>query len=302
MPRARLIHTADGTNAGSFGVREWSMIGFLALVWGASFLLIAIGLEAFTPGMVALLRLVVAVATLSLIPAARTRVERADLPQIAVVAVAGNAGPALLFAYAEQTVDSSVAGMLNASVPLMTAVIALALGVRSLRTVHVVGLVLGLVGVVVLSLPSTTGADASIGGVLLALMAILGYAITNNVLVPLQQKYGGLPVILRAQIMSVAFAAPFGLAGLSANRFAWGPFLAVVFLGAVGTGLARSVQATMAGTVGAPRASIIGYLVPIVAIVLGVTFRDETFDPFEAVGFATVLVSAFLVTRAVRSS
>lgn len=209
--------------------------------------------------MVALLRLVVAVATLSLIPAARRHVERSDLPQIAIVAVAGNAGPALLFAYAEQTVDSSVAGMLNASVPLMTAVIAFTLGVRSLRSVHVAGLVLGLVGVVVLSLPSTTGADPSIGGVLLALLAILGYAITGNVLVPLQQKYGGLPVVLRAQMMSVVVAAPFGLVGLSDNRFAWGPFAAVLFLGAVGTGLARSVQATMAGTVGAPRASIIGY-------------------------------------------
>lgn len=82
----------------------------------------------------------------------------------------------------------------------------------------------------------------------------------------------------------------------------WGPFAAVLFLGAGGTGLPRSLQATMAGTVGAPRASIIGYLVPIVAVVLGVTFRDETFEVLEAIGFATVLVSAFLVTRAVRRS
>jgi drug/metabolite transporter (DMT)-like permease len=59
------------------------------------------------------------------------------------------------------------------------------------------------------------------------------------------------------------------------------------------------VQATMAGRVGAPRASIIGYLVPIVAIVLGVVFRAETLDLLEAVGFVAVLISAFLVTRAV---
>ena len=79
-----------------------------------------------------------------------------------------------------------------------------------------------------------------------------------------------------------------------------GPLIAVLVLGGLGTGIARVVQATMAGRVGAPRASIIGYLVPIVAVVLGVVFRNETLDLLEAIGFAAVLVSAYLVTRAVR--
>ena len=88
---------------------------------------------------------------------------------------------------------------------------------------------------------------------------------------------------------------------LEENRFALGSFVAVVVLGGVGTGIARTVQATIAGRMGAPRASIIGYLVPIVAIVLGVLFRDDVLEPLELAGFAVVLVSAFLVSRAVRS-
>ncbi len=92
------------------------MSGYLALVWGSSFFLIAVGLEAFTPGVVAWGRLVVAVVALSLIPAARKRIDRSDLPAVTIVAIAGNAGPALLFAYAEQTLESAVAGMLNAAV------------------------------------------------------------------------------------------------------------------------------------------------------------------------------------------
>ncbi len=276
------------------------MLGYLALVWGASFLFIAIGLEAFTPGMVAWLRLIVAVVVLSAFRAARAAVERSDWPAIAVVAVAGNAGPALLFAFAEQTVESSVAGMLNAAVPLFTAIIAFSLGVRSLRRVQAAGLLFGLAGVIALSLPSSTGVGSSPAGVAMVLTAVLGYALTGNVVVPLQQKYGALPVIFRAQLLSVALVAPFGLTGLSTNRLEPGPLIAVLVLGGFGTGIARAVQATMAGRVGAPRASIIGYLVPIVAIVLGVVFRSETLDLLEAMGFAAVLASAYLVTRAVR--
>lgn len=298
--RAPLIKTAEGTNAGSFGVSEWSMLGFLAVVWGSSFLLIAIGLEGFTPGMVAWLRLIVAVLVLSLVPAVRSRVDRSDWPAIAIVTVAGNAGPALLFAFAEQTVESSVAGMLNAAVPLTTAGIAFSLGLRTLKPVHLAGLFIGLAGVVMLSLPSISGEGSALGGVLMVLLAVVGYALTTNVLVPLQQKYGALPVIYRAQLLGVVLVTPFGLSNLSDNTLAVGPIVAVVVLGALGTGVARAVQATMAGQVGGPRASIIGYLVPIVAIILGVAFRDETLDPLELAGFGAVLISAYLVTRAVK--
>lgn len=275
------------------------MLGFLAVVWGSSFLLIAIGLEAFTPGMVAWLRLAIAVLVLSAIPAVRSRVERSDWPAIAIVSIAGNAGPALLFAFAEQTVESSLAGMLNAAVPLATAVIAFSLGVRTLKRVHVIGLLLGLVGVAMLSLPNATGAGSALSGVLMILLAVAGYALTGNVLVPLQQKYGALPVVYRAQLLGVVLVAPFGLSHFSRNSIQLGPLIAVIALGGLGTGIARVVQATMAGRVGAPRASIIGYLVPFVAIVLGVAFRSETIQPLEVAGFLAVLVSAFLVTRSV---
>lgn len=299
--RGPLIRTADGSKSGSFGAAEWSMLGFLAVVWGASFLLIAIGLDAFTPGMVAWLRLIVAVLVLSALPAVRRSIDRSDWSAIAVVSIAGNAGPALLFAYAEQSIESSLAGMLNAAVPLATASIAFVLGMRSLKRVHVFGLGLGFAGVVMLGLPSSTGSGSAATGVFLVLLAVAGYALTGNVLVPLQQKYGALPVIYRAQALGVLLVAPFGLADLGDNRFTLGSFVAVVALGGVGTGIARSVQATVAGRMGAPRASIIGYLVPLVAMVLGVVFRDEVLEPLELAGFAVVSVSAFLVSRAVRS-
>ncbi len=153
-----------------------------------------------------------------------------------------------------------------------------------------------------LSLPSMSGVGGSPRGVLLVILAVLGYSVTGNVLVPLAQKYGALPVILRAQMISVLAVTPFALVDFSSNRISLWPVLAVVVLGALGTGVARSVQATMSGRVGAPRASVIGYLVPIVAIILGVAFRNETLEWLESIGLVAVLVSAYLVTRAVQSA
>lgn len=300
--RNRVIETAEGTNPASFHSLDWGMLGFNTLVWGASFLFIAISLEGFTPGMLAWLRIALGAAILALFPMARRRIHRRDWGGIAIVSIAGNAGPAVLFALAEQTVESSVAGMLNAAVPLATAAIAFALGLRSLRPIHLTGLVGGLVGVVLLSLPSVTGERPAVAGVLMVLLAVAGYALTSNVVVPLVHRYGAMAVIMQAQVLGVVLLAPYGLWNLGANQPSMGPILALTTLGLLGTGVARVVQARLAGRVGGPRASIVGYLVPVVALILGVAFRNEVVDPLEVIGLGTVLVSALLVTRAVRTA
>jgi drug/metabolite transporter (DMT)-like permease len=201
---------------------------------------------------------------------------------------------------AEQTVESSVAGMLTAVVPLATAGVAFALGQRSLRPVHVVGLVGGLIGVILLGLPSVTGARPAILGVAMVLLAVLGYALNGNVLVPLAQKYGGIRVIFHAQLIGVVLLAPFGLHSLGSNQLETGPILALLSLGILSTGASRVVHASMGSRVGAPRASIVGYLLPVVALILGVVFRGDTVSPSEVAGLVVVLGSALLVTRAVQ--
>jgi drug/metabolite transporter (DMT)-like permease len=299
MPADRTprLRTAAGSNTGAFAPSDWTLLATVSLIWGSSFLWIAIGLESLAPGVVAWSRLVLGVAVLATLRPSRRRVERSDLPMIAVVAVAGNAGPALLFAIAEQTVESSLAGMLNSSVPLFTLLIAYLLGMRSFRAIYGVGLVLGFAGVVLLGWPNVTGADAAAGGVALVMLAVVGYSLTSNVLVPLVQKYGGMAVILRAQAIGAILLTPVAAFGLGSSAFAWRPVLAVVVLGIFGTGLARSMQATLVGRVGAPRASIVGYLVPVFAAVLGVAVLDESIGWLEIVGLALVLVGATLVSR-----
>ena len=104
----------------------------------------------------------------------------------------------------------------------------------------------------------------------------------------------------RAMIASSVLLAPWGLWGLTRSEFAWGPAIAIVILGIFGTGIARSLFANLNGRVGAPRSSLVGYLVPVVAIVLGVTVRNESVGVTELVGTALILVGAALISRGSR--
>jgi drug/metabolite transporter (DMT)-like permease len=101
-------------------------------------------------------------------------------------------------------------------------------------------------------------------------------------------------------VISSVLLAPWGLWGLTRSTFEWRPALAIVLLGVFGTGIARSLFATLNGRVGAPRSSLVGYLVPIVAIVLGVLIRHESVGALELIGTALILCGAALLSRGSR--
>lgn len=151
-----------------------------------------------------------------------------------------------------------------------------------------------------MTLPSLRGTQADPVGVGLVLLAVLGYGISGNLLVPLQQRYGGLAVTMWALILSSFMLFPFAIASLGRSEFAVSSLIAVVILGVVGTGVVRALGATLAGRVGAPRMSTTAYLIPVFAIILGVVFRGEVVLPIAIAGVAVVLVGAYTATRAVR--
>jgi drug/metabolite transporter (DMT)-like permease len=90
---------------------------------------------------------------------------------------------------------------------------------------------------------------------------------------------------------------PFGLIGLAESTFSWASFLAVAAVGVLGTGLAFVLMGTLTGSVGATRSSFLTYLIPVVALVLGVVFRDEVVSPIAIVGVLLVIVGAVLASR-----
>ncbi|MCL1601079.1 MAG: DMT family transporter [Actinomycetia bacterium] len=291
--------TNVGSRTGAYGASEWGLTLVIGIIWGSAFLWIAVGVDHFSPGVVAFGRVALGAGALAMFSRARRRIDRADWSRVFVVAVVGNAAPALLYSTAETSLDSAVAGMVTAGVPIVSLVIAAVLLRQLPGRAQAIGITLGFVGIFMMTLPSLRGTHADPVGVGLVLLAVIGYGISGNLLVPLQQRYGGLAVTMWALVLSSFMLFPFAIATAGESDFAMSSLVAVVILGVVGTGIVRALGATLAGRVGAPRMSTTAYLIPVFAIVLGVVFRDEVVLPVAIVGVVVVLVGAFVATRAV---
>lgn len=303
--RPKLLTSGTGTNAGAFGTTEWSLLTVIATIWGASFVLMEIGLTTFAPGLVTLLRVGLGALALSLVPRARrTRFAREDLPRVALLGVIWMGIPLLLFPVAQQWIDSSVAGMMNGAVPLTVAAWSVVLLRRLPGRIQLVGLAVGFLGMVAISLPelpldrlAASGSAQTALGTGLVLVAMVLYGLSANLAVPLQQRYGSLATLFRAQLAALVVILPFGLWGLTNSTFAWGPALAMIPLGVLGTGLAFVLMATLVGRVGGPRGAVALYVVPVVAMVLGVVALGEEIHPLALVGMALVLLGAWITSR-----
>jgi drug/metabolite transporter (DMT)-like permease len=276
---------------------DWGLLAGAALTWGSSFLFIDIGVDHFEPGLVALLRIVFGALTLAVIPAARRSVRREDWPAIVVLGVIWMAVPFLLFPYAQERIDSSLAGMINAAAPLFGAVVAAGIARALPSRARVVGLLVGFLGVVAIMGPELDGAEASGLGVGLVLLATILYGFSFNITGPLQQRNGALPVIWRAQLVALVVDLPLGIVAVGGSEFAWDSLLSCVALGAAGTALAYVWFSVLVGRVGATRGSITLYFVPAVAIVLGAVVRDETIALTAIGGTVLVMAGAYVVSR-----
>lgn len=272
-------------------------VAVVALAWGSSFFWIAIALRAFDPQVIAFARVALGATALGLSATARTPVPRAAWPRIAVVGVVGNALPALLFATAQEHVASSVAGMINAVTPLAVLALGAVMFARPPTRREVVGLTVGFVGAVTMATASIGGASADARGVALLFAAVLCYGVANNVVVELQRSHGAQPVIARALLVASLVLAPVGADGLASTAAGWETWSAVAILGVVGTGLARSLSASLAGRRGASRAAIVTYLAPVVAMTLGVSALGEDIGAGSVLGVTLVLGAAAIVSR-----
>jgi drug/metabolite transporter (DMT)-like permease len=284
----------------AFAAQDWAWLITVAAIWGSSYLLIAIGVDHFQPALVAFLRLSFGVAVLAMIPAARRAVPLSEWPTIAILGIVWLAVPFLLFSIAQQSIDSSLAGMLNAAAPLFVALVgALAFGQRpGLR--QQLGLLVGFAGVVVISWPAIVGAHASVLGVALVLLATVCYGFAGNMASPLQVRNGALPVVFRAGLVALAVMTPLGLRSIPASTFAWSSLLAVAALGVFGTAVAFVGFTTLIGRVGAARGSVTIYFLPLVAMVLGAVVRHESIAVLSIAGTGLVLAGAYLASRAER--
>jgi len=288
----------QATSVANTAAADWLLLVVPGVIWGASFLFIAEGLRAMGPNGVTFARILVGFATLAFFPAARRPVPRAAWTGVAWLGLLWLAFPLSMFPFAEQRVSSALTGMLNGATPLFTALVASVLARRAPSRGVAVGLGVGLGGAALVALPTIHEGRSSLDGVILILLALVSYGVALNLARALQQRHGALPVIWRAQAIALALTAPFGLKELLAARFMPAPLLSLLALGALGTGMAYVLMAVGAGRLGSTRASATTFLIPPVALLLGVVVRHEHVAWLSVVGGTVCVAGAWLIRRA----
>lgn len=276
-------------------------LALLALVWGSSFLWIKLGISGFSPIEVTLGRLALGTALLFPVVALRREVVPRSWRvwrHIIVAALFGNAAPYLLFALAEQTVNSSTAGIINATTPLWTAVLALA--VRHQKSVSIrqaAGLIIGFGGALLIIAPWHTTSGVISAGAAECVGAAVSYAIAFIYMDRFLARQGISPITLSAcQLLaaSLMLVAAMGVSGASAPHSSADSVAGIAILGIFGTGVAYVLNYQIIGTEGATIASTVTYLLPVVAIVLGVLVLSENLTAAALAGIALVLAGVAL--------
>ncbi|MEW1906016.1 DMT family transporter [Streptomyces sp. NPDC086147] len=275
-------------------------MGVLALLWGSGFLWIKISLnEGLTPGWITFVRCLLGAAVLlALAHGAGQRLprDRGTWGRLVVAAFFCNALPFLLFSVGEQTVDSGVAGVLNATTPLWSLLIGLGLGTeRPFRALRLGGLVLGFAGVLLIFAPWSAGSGLLSGGALALLGASASYAVAFAYMARRLTGRGTAPLALSAAqlLTATALSAPVPAAGGPA-AVTWTGVCAVVVLGVLATGVTFHLNYRMIAEEGPTSAATVGYLLPVVSVALGALVLDEPLTARVVTGMAVVLLGVGL--------
>ncbi|MBC8166613.1 MAG: DMT family transporter [Bryobacteraceae bacterium] len=277
---------------------DWLLLIIPGLIWGASFLFIAEGLRSIGPNGVCFVRILFGFATLALFQSSRKPVARADWGSVAWLGLLWFAFPLSMFPLAEQRVSSALTGMLNGANPLFATLIASYLVRRAPSRGVAEGIAVGLIGTILMALPAMNEGRSSTLGIAMIFAALVSYGFALSIARSLQQQYGAVPVIWRAQGVALVLTAPLGIPDLMSAHWSIYPLLSLLALGVFGTAIANVLMAKAAGRFGAARASGTTFLIPVVALVLGVLVRNEQVALLSVVGGGVCLIGALLMKRA----
>jgi drug/metabolite transporter (DMT)-like permease len=280
----------------------------MALIWGASFLFMKVALDGVSFTQVAWSREILGALTLGVIMIiGRHRLPREPIVWLhfLVIGITNCVIPHLLFVWAEQSVSTGLAAIYNSVTPLATAVLAaLVFRVERLARMQVVGVLVGVLGVIVIIGPWRL---ASLAGDFYGQLACIGAAVSYGIAIGYMRKF-----VSRRPISGTSVA--FMTVGMAAAvMIALTPFIAIgpvtltlpvvgslVLLGALGTGLAYIWNIGVLRAWGPTSVSTVTYVIPVVAVILGVVILHETFSWNEPVGAVLVLVGILVTQQRIR--
>ncbi|WP_436689867.1 DMT family transporter [Geodermatophilus sp. CPCC 205506] len=279
--------------------KGWALFLAMSVIWGVPYLLIKVAVGELSPVMVVFGRCLLGAALLLPWTVARGQLRPAlrYWKPLLLFTVLEMTGPWLLLSYAEQTLSSSLTGLLVAGVPFVAALAGrLAGDEERLTPVRLAGMGLGVVGIAVL-----LGLDVE-GLALLPLLAValvvVGYATAPLIVSRALPDVPGVAASAIALTVTGVVYAPFAVPRLgSAVRAPADALLSVLTLGVLCTAVALALFFALIREVGPQRALVITFLNPAVAVLLGVLLLDEPFTLGLAVGLPVIVLGCALATR-----
>jgi drug/metabolite transporter (DMT)-like permease len=280
--------------------RAWLAFAALSLIWGVPYLFIKVAVDGgISPFFLSWARLVLGAILLTAIAPSQTRemLLRGPRRWIAAYAFVEMTLPFPLIAAGEEHVDSSIAAIVIATVPLLIALLALRFDhtERPTRT-RLAGMLIGLAGVVALVGIDLSGSGGEVLGAAAILLAALGYAAGPMIIKRQLLSYDNFATMAASLWVAATFLTPFGLLTVPDSAPDADAIVSVVILGLLCTAAAFVILMTLVGEVGAGRASIITYINPVVAVALGVIVLGENPGAGAIAGLLLILAGSWLST------
>jgi len=282
--------------------RAYFSLAGLALIWGASFLLIKIAIRDMSPEALVLIRSVTGTAALALFIALMGRRLfgegwRGRIVPYVILALTGGLLPWILIAWGETRISSGLASILNSTTPFWAAVLIFWLIPKERPSaVNYVGVLVGLAGVAILVAPdlASKGLQGDVLAALAVVLASLSYAVSALYQRLRLRGVSVYEVSLGQLAATTVLAIPVAAPALPAVHFAWLSIAAVIALGVFGSGVAYLLYYYMLNTIGPVRATGVTLLVPVTAVFWGVVLLHESLTLPIVAGMVVILAGIVL--------
>jgi drug/metabolite transporter (DMT)-like permease len=283
-------------------VGNWLIFILLSIIWGSSFILMKRGAESLSGWQIGAVRIFSA--GLVFFPFAVYhifKIPAKKLPFVILSGALGNLFPAFLFAIAIERIDSSMEGILNSLTPLFVIVIGILFFKDKIQSKKIAGVLVGLVGLVILSLSKSSLTGSDFGYTLLILLATVFYGLNVNIVTHYLKDVNPMQM---ATVSLAIMAIPAGFVTWQQNVFSiaqydeaarW-PIAAAVVLGVVGSAIATAFFYLLIKRAGGLFAALVTYGIPVISIIWGV-LDGENVTPIQVGCLGIILSGVYLANK-----
>ena len=279
-------------------IKNYLQILLTSSLWGSSFLMMKYALEELNAYNISFYRILIGMLFINLLNFKKSNFPIRKHFQLALVGLLWMSFPFYLFAKAEETITSSLAGLINGSTPIFISLIAVLVFKDKILKKQIIYLITGFIGIYFVSFGFSNAFEDLNLGALLALLASISYGFAANIVQSLIKEYGSLQTLkiaLRyATVISFILLILNSSFTLPTYEISLFPML---LLGIGSSGIAFLSFYNLIDDVGAIAGSITVYIIPIFSIIFGYIFLNETTQIIQLIGIVTVIMSAFQFSK-----